>query len=276
MYKENQLRKDNMKTNTKVVAGAIILAQIATLMTLFINPPATWDYSWSAFHFSLGASVFTVLLHVGAAALFLMSFNVYKAKLQRAFLGIVLGVVLVALGTFQLPVIDALDKWNSAYVTNGYIGLPFLISGLVIYFGGSAFGRLVGSKGLLTNRLVVLSVTLGLTAVVAALPHVQTTVSELEYDTGNAVLSWTMFLFIVTALIFLRVRQNIGAHYKNAMLWTAFAMLASASCLAIAIFDVLTSTATRDTVTEFLNVLIVIAGFVWLKAGYAFTVTKEY
>lgn len=265
-----------MKANKCIVIGSIGLGILAALATLAVQPPASWAASIGEFHFSLSANVLTFLLHLGAAALFLMSLTVYKEKLRQAFVGIVSGVVLLAFGTLQLPIIDTLDAWNSAYVTNGIIGLPFLVSGLIIYFGASKFGQLVGIGGISANKFVVIPSSIVLTIATLYFPHVETPVGELNFDVGNFVLGWTTMLLIASAVVFFRASRKIGTHYTSAITWLGLALLGSVSCLVIAIVDTHISTAVRDPLTQFLNFLTIVAGLGWLKAGYTFTKTKEF
>lgn len=265
-----------MKANKIIVISSIGLGVLFGLASLAVQPPASWASSLYAFHFSLSTNFLTFLLHLGAAALFIMSLSVYKEKLRRAFISIVLGVVLLAVGTLQLPILDTLDAWNSPYVANGIVGLPFLISGLVIYFGASKFGKLIGIGGLSANKFVVIPSSIALTIAMLYLPHVETMVPEMNYDVGNFVLGWTTTLLIASAVVFLRASRKIGAHYKQATTWLGLALLGSTSCLIIALIDTHISTAVRDPLTEFLNILTIVAGLIWLKAGYAFTKTKEY
>lgn len=258
---------------TATIAAAVVGALVALLIT---QPPASWDHTTEAFYFSLMANTFTFNLHLGAALLFVLSLTVYKQKMRTAFLGLVLGIVLIALGTFQLPVLDALDAWNSFYVTGGIIGLPFLLSGLVAYLGVSTFGRLVGERNLLTNKLVTIPISVLIAGTSVLLPHVKTTVEEASFDASNLVLALTFTLLVASAIIILRTSSKIGTHYKNALRWTGIALLASSACIFVAVLDTLVSTATRDPLTEFLNILTIVAGFVWLIAGYLFIKTKEY
>jgi hypothetical protein len=266
-----------MKINTKIAIATVAVGVIGAFVALVITqPPASWEHTTNAFYFSLMTNTLTFNLHLGAAFLFILSLSVYKQKMRTAFLGLVLGIVLIALGTFQLPVLDALDAWNSIYVTGGIVGLPFLLGGLVMYLGVSTFGRLVGERGLLSNKLVAIPISVVIAGTSMLLPHVETTVDEASFDISNLVLALTMVLLVVSAIIVLGTSQKIGTHYKYALRWTGIAILASSACLAIAITDTLISTATRDALTEFLNILTIVAGFAWLKAGHLFMKTKEF
>jgi hypothetical protein len=267
-----------MKTNTKVVVTTIGLGLLTAVASLALRPPDSWSDTSFAFHYPLATDGLMAILHIGAALLFFMSLSVYKAKLRLAFTGIAIGILLIGLGTVQLPILDAYDLWETFYVTSGIIALPFLISGLALYFGASSFGRLVGEKGLITRRGIILAAALVASALSTILPHpaLVSASSEMEYDLNNALFVWILFLDLATAIIFLQVRKRIGSHYRMATTWLSLAILSSVTCLVLALLDAYTATSVRTNFTLALNTMVVIAGFAWLKAGYIFTRTKEY
>jgi hypothetical protein len=266
-----------MKINKIIAASAITAGLIgATIAYLIVQPPASWDHTVGEFYFSLMTNTFAFYVHIGAAILFILSLTVYKQMMRTAFSGIVIGIVLIALGMFQLPVLDSLDAWNSFYTSSGIVALPFLIGGLAAYLGASTFGRLVGERGLLTNKLFALPASLLLAATSIFLPHVQTTVDELSYDISNIVVALTFILLAAAAIIIFRTSRKIGTHYTAALRWTGISLLLGSAAMFVAFVDVLISTATRDPLTVFLNVLTIVAGFTWLRAGYIFIKTKEY
>lgn len=265
-----------MKTNRMIVTGTIALGLLAAAASLTIQPPASWYDTLAAFHFPLAADLLMAVLHAGAALLFILSLSAYKAKLRLAFAGIVLGIFLTGLSTAQLPFLDAFDLWSSTYVSSGIIALPFLVSGLAYYFGASSFGRLVGEKSIVTNRLAVIIAAIGLSLLSALVPHVRHDASEMSYDITNAIYVLILVLCIASAVVFMRARRRIGAHYEAAMAWLALALLSSGACVAIAILDRLLYSEVRSPLILLFNIVIVVSGLVWLRAGYTFTRTKEF
>ena len=150
-------------------------------------------------------------------------------------MSIVIGILLVGIGTVQLPVLDAYNLWATPYVAYGIVALPFLISGLALYFGAASFGRLVGEKSIVTTRSAIIFLAVVASIVSTMLPHVQTTTPELSYDITAALYVWIFVLDLSSAIVFFRVRQRIGNHYKRAMLWLGLAKLSSVTCIFIAI-----------------------------------------
>jgi hypothetical protein len=267
-----------MKTNTKIVVATIGLGLLAAVASLAMQPPASWSETMFAFHFPLAADGLMAILHIGAALLFIMSLSVYKTKLRLAFTGIAIGIMLIGLGMVQLPILDAYDLWETFYATSGVIALPFLISGIALYVGASTFGRLVGEKSLITRKTVVMTIAVVASLLSTLVPHpaLVSAGSEVEYDISNALFVWVLVLDFAAAIIFLRIRKSIGVHYTFAITWLSLALLSSVACLVLALLDAYTATSVRTNVTLALNVMVVIAGFAWLKAGYIFTRTKEY
>ena len=172
--------------------------------------------------------------------------------------------------------IDALDLWGSKYVTYGFVGFPFLLSGIFMYFGAATFGRLVGDKSLATKKWLILIVAALAAPLSSILPHVTTNTPEFAYDITNAIYVWIFVLDLAAATILWRVRERIGAHYKAATTWLSLAMLASVSCIFIAILDTYIYPTARSPLSQLMNIAVVVAGLTWLKAGYTFTKTKEY
>jgi hypothetical protein len=135
---------------------------------------------------------------------------------------------------------------------------------------------LVGETNIVTNRKLVIGSAIALSAISTLLPHASNTVTELDFDITNALFVWIFVLDLAAALIFLRVRNRIGEHYKVAVTWLGIALLCSVTSVVIALLDAYTATTVRTSLTLALNTMVVIAGFAWLKAGYTFTKTKEY
>ncbi len=191
-----------MKTNAKIAIGTVGLGLLTAAASLAMRPPENWDGTVFEFHFPLTANILMAVLHLGGALLFIQSLSVYKAKLRMAFLSIVVGILLIGIGTVQLPILDAFNLWATPYVAYGIVALPFLVSGLALYFGAASFGRLVGEKSVITTRLVVVLTAILISLISTTLPHVQTTTPELSYDITNAIYVWIFVLDLSAPLSF--------------------------------------------------------------------------
>jgi len=265
-----------MKINKRLALTTVAVALLAAVASLAVRPPESWTGTLFQFQFPLAANILMAILHLGAALLFIMSLSVYKAKLRLAFTGIVIGILLIGIGTVQLPILDAFNLWSTPYVLYGVVALPFLLSGLVLYFGASSFARLVGANNVFTSKLLIILAAVALSIFSTIFPHVQTTTPELSYDITNALYMWILVLDLSAAVIFLALRGRIGAHYKAAMTWLGLATLSSVTCVVIAMLDTYLSATVHSPFMLALNCMVVVAGLAWLKAGYTFTKTKEY
>ncbi len=265
-----------MRTEVRIIAGTLTVALLIATATLLIPVPETWDGTAAGFHVPLAMNSIIACLHTGAAVLFLSSLAAYKATLRRAYVAISMAIVVAALGTLQLPILNGFDLWDLAWVKDGGVGLPFLLSGLALYIGTRNLGRLVGVKSLLTKAGIVLPAVIVLSAATVFLPHVASATSEQAFDASNAILAWSALFEGAAALIMLRVLKRIGAHYVTAMAWLSATLLTAFIILTIAIVHTLFTSATQDAVNTTIDVLAILTGFMWLRAGYAFAATEDY
>lgn len=264
-----------MKTNKIIATLSIGLGVIGAFAAYAIAPPLSSSMSVEIFHYSLSSNICMLFLHIGAAVLFSLGIVVYKEDLRRAFNAIVIGIILQAIGLLQLPILDMLDAWGTPYVTYGFVGLPFLLYGLLTYIGASAFGKLVGTPGISPRRLAVIPLSLIIPIVVLFLPHTNIETSEFAFDATNFVLSWTTMLLAAAAIVFFRTGKRVGAHYAQSISWLCIALVGSAICLAVATIDSFVIPAVSPLSIP-LDIASLIAGLIWVKAGYSFSKTKEY
>lgn len=266
-----------MQTENKVTIGAFALALITGISMLFVAAPTGWDGTYFAFHWSLASNGSMVWLHAGAATLFMLGLSAYKNRLRYAYLAIVASIVFIALGTMQLPIIDGYNLWQSAWVTHGGISIPFLVSGTAGYLGMRHLAKLVNIKTIATNVPAMLFVTILLSVLSALLPHTSNlTTSEVTYDISNGMLTWILLLYVLMFWLAVRTRSHMGQHYTEAMTGLVFALMTSSTVLTFVIVNALTTNNSHSLLLEFFNLVTIVAGFLWLRAGYLFAKTKEY
>src|ERR1700740_2342343 len=145
-----------MKLAAKIVTGTILITLVVVFGALLLPLSAAND-TW-AFRSQLAVSSALALMYAGAAALFMVSLKVYKAKMRRAFTALSTGMLLTALGTMHLPIANGFHLLDSVWSKSGLIILPFLLSVLVIYIGIRGFARLVGTNTILTKASVIIPV----------------------------------------------------------------------------------------------------------------------
>lgn len=260
--------------------GIVLITLGLTLLSVWggflASPPAHWIGAAEEFRLSLVLACVTAVTHLGGAALLIAGLGAYKAQMRAAYIAITLGIAGTAIGTVQLPLLDILDLLDSWWVTTGVVTLPFLLSGLAVYIGARRFGILVGTKTILARASVVLPAIILLIATASTfLPHAATSSSEIAFDVSTAVIMWTGLLFLVAALIILRVSSQIGAHYKSAMVWLGTGLLTSTLVTAITAAAIYMTGSTQgfDTIVDLTAVA---AGTIYLRAGYVFYRTREF
>lgn len=166
------------------------------------------------------------------------------------------------------------DLLDSPWGLSGGVALPFLLASLAYYAGTRSYGKLVGSTSLLTRASLVIPAILVGVVLFSLLPHAAVD-SEMIYDVSNGILAWSLLLDVVATCIVLQVRRRIGVHYKQAVAWLAIALMSSSLCLVVALIEGLVDP-NRETTTYIVNILAIIAGSIWVRAGYTFTKTRTY
>lgn len=215
-------------------------------------------------------------LHIGAAVLFIANLDVYTTKLRRAYYLISIGTVIVGLGMLQVSVIAALDAWRSAYVLGGGMMFPFLIAGLIEYFGIRLVAILVKVKHPLTKVWLALPLTLLIAFGTSFLPHVTITLEETGFDIGIGIIAWAAALLFVGCILTLTLRRQAGALYIKPMTWLAGAFFVSGLTLSVQCVYYLITTDYDHIVTRINNLIAIGSGLMWLRAGYGFMLTKYY
>jgi len=265
-----------MQRARKIVGVTVIAAVLCAALAFLVHIPAGWKASSALFYALLSLTFGFVVLHIGAAVLFLMGLSAYKKQLRRAYITICSSMLLLAIAILQLPVISALDLWSSHWVTHGGIGMPFLFAELTAYFGVRSVARLVGLKSVLSRAAVALPVLAAFSALTALLPHVSTMTPERSYDMSVALLAWGAMVYLVTAFLVLRVRQHMGTHYTNAMAWLFLGFSGSCGALVLALLATLLSNNNQDGWNVATDIVAVFAGIAYVRAGLVFVKTREY
>ncbi len=264
------------KPHSLAQAGALLLTLLLTLGTLLLPVPASWQGSPEAFHMPLALAAVMMCAYLGAAGLFVSSLSAYKVKLRAAYGFISAGIVLNAIGTVQLAIINAFDLLQTPWVETGGVVLPFLLSGLLLYIGARSFAKLIGVTSVLTNMAIVLPAVVAVSVLASFLPHSPVSTPEIAIDISNGILLWTGLLNLTAAAILLHVHQNIGAHYTNAVAWLFTAFSSSFAVVLIVLLADLVVGDTTGIIDTITNSFTVIVGVLYIQAGYAFRKTKEY
>lgn len=257
----------------RIIALFTILVVAATLI---IPVPDSWHDTAQAFHTYLAVAGAMAGVYFGAAWLFLSSLSAYKTNLRIAYTTLSVGIALNAIGAIQLAIISAFDLLGTFWVQSGGIVLPFMLSGLALYFGMRAFARLVGAKTRLTKVGMVLPCVALFSVLSIFLPHAPMDSPEIVEDVSNGILAWVGLLDLAAAGIAWRVRQHIGSHYTNAIAWMFMALIGSFIVVVLALIVALAVSGPSGTPDLIINILSVAVGVLYAQAGYAFHKAKDY
>lgn len=266
------MQKNRVIIWTAIGATLLLAAGAATLPT-----PSTWPPDYVGFHEQLIVNIIMATTHTAGAVLFLTNLDVYKAKLRRAYIVLSIGTLATGLGTLQMTVITLLNGWETPYGKSGATMLPFILSGLLLYLGVRSFARLAGVQHILTKARVVLPAVAVIVGLSTLLPHVNNPrITDAANDVLVGISVWSGVLILAAALLAQHLQRHTGALYHNAVKWLVRALYAggavllyqAAYTLAINGYDVVFNTAS--------SCLIVLSGLVWVRAGYAFALTKYY
>ncbi|HKU18849.1 MAG TPA: hypothetical protein VJP80_06275 [Candidatus Saccharimonadales bacterium] len=253
-----------------------VVAAVAAMAAALAPVPRSWQYSHALYYEGLILVSAYMCLLIGAVVLLLMGAGAYKAELKRAYLAMCAGIMLVALGCVQLPVLGIFNLWGSAWVNNGFVGVPFFVSGLVLYIGVRRLALLIGQAGLLTRFVVVVPLVIVLCVALAFVPHVHVTFAERDFDIAYGIFMWSAVFTVIATVLLARIQRDIGQHYQSAMAWLCSGVGNVAVALILVIVGGFVSNKTQDNWSIAIDVAGLAAGLTLVHAGYVFTKTKEY
>lgn len=266
-----------MQRNIGIIWGALIFIVAVSIGILFLQTPTTWLPDNLEFHQQLTLNSIIAITHTTGAVLFLANMDVYKQKLRRAYAILAFGAVLAGVGTLQISLLTLLNLWETPYGQGGAFMLPFLLSGATLYVAVRSFARLVGAKSILLNAWVAFFGAFLLAFLSSFLPHVSNpAMTELDYDLLVGVSIWSGSLMLFAGYIAYKVQQNTGQHYTHAIRWLKRALIVSGAVLYYISFYSLIYAEFDYWLILFNNFTAVASGFVWVRAGYAFALTKYY
>ena len=261
----------------KVIVGATLgLSLLAAIISLMLPLPPGWNMQPIDFYLPLAGYSMTACIYVGAALLFTINLDAYKAKLRQAYVTVAVGIIISAVGLLQIPVIQVLDATQSFWVHSGIIVLPFLLANLIMYLGIRYHARLIGIIHPLSRVWLAIPIALAITIAAAFLPHVATDTSELAYGIGIGVTAWGAGMILFAAILAFSIRQRTGAHYRQAMTWLALVFFANFFILGVQFFRTLLTTETTDLLSKIMIFLAIVGAAMWLRASYVFARTKDF
>lgn len=270
-----------MQRNRILIWAIIVATLILSLLSLLLPTPSGLPQGID-FHNLLIVNIVMACTHIGGALLLLTNLDVYKAKLRRAYIVMSVGVLVIGASTLQILIISLFNGWTNtalAGMLSSLTLLLYLLSGVLLYIAVRSFARLVGVRHLLTRAWVVLPGALVVAALSSFWPHVPLPpgTPEAAFDAFVGIFFWSGSLMLFAGWLALNVRKHAGAHYSHAMTWLALALLVSALLLLYGgIRAALLNTGDNLILSVLSYILAIASGLMWIRAGYAFALTKYY
>lgn len=264
-----------MQRNRIIIWATFILTLVASGFALTLPVSASWTSSTN-FHQQLVVNIVMAFFHTGGAILFITNLDVYKAKLRRAYITIAIGTIVTGAGTLQISILTILDAWTTPYAQSGLTMLPFVLSGVLLYLGVRSFARAVEIEHVFTRAWVVLPAALGLAVIGFLLPYTPGPMPAATSHFLVGITIWSSSFMLFTGLLVLAVRKHTGALYYRAMTWLVKALFFAGFILfyqGAYTFVNVGNTWYLDLIS---NIITIISGWLWIRAGYAFALTKYY
>lgn len=264
-----------VQKNNTIFWSAVIITFLACVGSLFLSTPVDWRGD-AEFHQLLITNTIVAFTHITAAILFLANLDVYKTRLRRAYIILSIGTLATGIGTLQIALLTLFDLWNTSYALSGITMLPFLPSGMILYFGVRSFANLVGVKHFLTKARYALPASAFLVFLSTLLPHASDPLitDEITYDILVGISVWSGSLILFAAYLASKVVKNAGQHYVSAIRWLQVALIVSGMTLLFVALYTLINTGYVLFMDIINTTMTILSGLVWMRAGYAFALTK--
>lgn len=266
-----------MQRNRILIWSTVIFTVAASLWAFFLPTPSSWPVDTVEFHQQLIVNIIMATTHTGGAMLLLTNLDVYKAKLRRSYIVMALGALVTGAGTLQISILTLTNLWMTPYGRSGATMLPFVLSGVLLYLAMRSFAKLVVVKHFMTRAWVVLPGAILLAALSTLLPHMHDpNLTEASYDVLVAISVWSGSLILCAGWLAINVKRHAGAHYAHAMTWLTRALIFSSLVLIYQAFYTIVNVGFNPILSLISNTIIIVSGLIWVRAGYAFALTKYY
>lgn len=266
-----------MQRNRILSWSIIVLTIVFSGLALLLPSPASWPVNEAPFSQVLVGDVIMASTYLGAALLFLTNLDVYTSKLRRAYSALALGVSIAGVATLHVTLLTVFNAWSTPYAQSGIAVVPFLFSGLIMYIGVRSFVGLVRVRHILRRAELAIPVAAAGAFLATLMPHSvipDLKIEESAYDILIGLGVWSGLLIIFAGVLITKARQQSGESYVDAMGWLAGALFFSGFVLiGQATYEVM-KVGYDPLLDMVVNVAIVASGLVWIRAAYAFALTK--
>lgn len=199
---------------TWIILGACISL---SLLSFFIPAVSTVQEPFQA-HLRTSIALIAALPFMAAAVWFMASLGRFKSGVRVAYTLLGIGMILLAAGLGQLPVLGLFDLWNSAWAQSGAVGIIFIGGAILSYLGLRKFARLLHIRG----RIGLVWLVLGAAITVAVLsyflsPYLVQYDNVKDVNSYLAAIGFAAVFMTASAILTYRVTGVIGESYRHAM-----------------------------------------------------------
>lgn len=208
------------KTTTKRAMGVVLMLSVLAAGIGFAIP---WPLSFND-RLLLMTPLFFLVLHIGIAWLYLTALKNFKPDMQRAFVYVCIGIIVLSIGFSHYVVIQLLGVGAHPVLKYGgitwLIGVPFIF----IFLGLSIYGRLLKVK----SRLLQWPVSLGIVGLLSLLlvvaPHAPVE-DEFLFDFWMLGASMVTIFGLMSSVLAKKITDATTIAYAKSMHWLYYYML---------------------------------------------------
>jgi hypothetical protein len=214
-----------------------------------------------------------VTLISGGAILFLKGVREFKSGLRAAYRWFAVGLILFGASLLQWPIVALTGKYGDFWASSGAVIIPFAFATAFMYIGMRRFARLLGVSTILLSipfSVGAVSASAVLSGVLAHFVALNNG-PGIDTETYTATVAWSTGYGFLAWLLILKIWRVIGAEYRKPMrwlLWALGALVVSGSHEYVTSYFL----SENDWYVYWGASLwpFIIAGFLFLRAGYAF------
>jgi hypothetical protein len=213
----------NARLRAQHICWYIIAASALVALLSFLVPVVATVQQPFVAHLRTAIALFAALPFIGASVWLMASLGRFKPGVRKAYTMASIGMILLAAGITQLPILGLFDLWNSAWALSGAVGVIFIAGAMLTYFGMRMLTRILDLKTHVTKSWLVVMI-----AVVFAVLSYFVSPYLVQYDNVKdinsylAAIGFAGVFMAATAILAYRVSSVIGASYHTAMKIFAF------------------------------------------------------
>jgi hypothetical protein len=208
-----------MTTNRRRRLIVWIVAIALSVATIIVPAPASIPNN--IFHIALFLETMLAGIAGGAGVLFLLGLQNYRQRLRSVYLFIAIGMLVYAITQLQLPVLEAFDLLSSPYVSDGWLNILYVLSGLLILLGVIKYANLLQVRSAILSPSLIIVVVVSAAVLTPMLPHqgnFYASLRSLYTNVGITAVASALFSFAAAGVLI--VKRAAGPAYTSALAWS--------------------------------------------------------